>query len=93
MKNLIIPMGGKSSRFPNLRPKWMLTHPMSGDLMCVESIKGLNLYFFDKIYFTFLKTHEQDYQISKGLEKSLSKLDILDKVKFVILDEQTSSQS
>lgn len=53
MKNLIIPMGGKSSRFPNLRPKWMLTHPMSGDLMCVESIKGLNLYFFDKIYFTF----------------------------------------
>ena len=25
--NLIIPMAGKSSRFPNMRPKWMLTHP------------------------------------------------------------------
>lgn len=86
-------MGGRSSRFPNLRPKWMLTHPMSGDLMCVESIKGINLDFFDKIYFTFLRSHQDDYQISNGLKKSLSKLNILNKVEFVILDEQTSSQS
>ena len=42
MKSLIIPMAGQSSRFPDTRPKWMLTHPMSGDLMCVESLKGIN---------------------------------------------------
>ena len=32
MKNLIVPIAGKSSRFPNIRPKWMLTHPKSGYL-------------------------------------------------------------
>ena len=93
MKSLIIPMGGKSSRFPNTRPKWMLTHPMSGDLMCIESIKGINLEFFDKIYFTFLKEHEDVYKISNGLTKSLKKLNIFEKCELVILKNQTSSQS
>lgn len=93
MKNLIIPMGGKSSRFPNTRPKWMLTHPMSGDLMCVESIKGINFDFFDKIYFTFLREHEESYNISNGLSKSIESLGISNKCEFVILEEQTSSQS
>ena len=51
MRSLIIPMAGKSSRFPNMRPKWMLTHPMSNRFMAIESILGLNLNFFDKIYF------------------------------------------
>jgi hypothetical protein len=86
-------MGGRSSRFPNTRPKWMLTHPMSVDLMCIESIKGVNLDFFDKIYFTFLKEHEDTYKISNGLKKSLKKLNILEKCELVILDNQTSSQS
>jgi hypothetical protein len=31
-KKLIIPAAGLSTRFPNLRPKWLLTHP-SGKLM------------------------------------------------------------
>lgn len=93
MKNLIIPMAGSSTRYPNLRPKWMLTMPKSGDLMCVESIKGLNLDFFDKIYFTFLKEHEEKYQISNGLRKCLIKNSISEKSVFVILEEQTQSQS
>jgi hypothetical protein len=92
MKSLIIPMGGKSSRFPDLRPKWMLTHPMSGSLMCIESIKGLNIDFFDKIYFTFLKKHEDDYKISTGLKNSLLELNLHNKVHLTIIDE-TNSQS
>lgn len=36
LKNLIITMAGKSTRFPNMRPKWILTDSMSGNLMCVE---------------------------------------------------------
>ena len=54
MKSLLIPIAGKSTRFPNTRPKWMLTHPKSGYFMGIESIRGINLDFFDKIYFTFL---------------------------------------
>ncbi len=86
-------MAGKSTRFPSLRPKWMLTHPMTGDLMCIESIKGLNLQFFDKIYFTILKEHEVIYNISIGLKKCFEKLNISDKTNIVILDENTTSQS
>lgn len=93
MKSLIIPMAGKSTRFPNIRPKWMLTMPMSGDLMCVESIKGLNLDFFDKIYFTFLREHEDRYNISNGLLRCLKKNNLENKSKLVILDNPTSSQS
>lgn len=86
-------MAGKSSRFPNMRPKWMLTLPKSGDLMCVESIKGLNLDFFDKIYFTFLKEHEEKYKISEGLKRCLKKNNLESKSKIVILNEETRSQS
>ena len=48
MKNLLIPAAGKSSRFPNMRPKWMLTHP-NGNMMFVESISGLDLSEFENI--------------------------------------------
>ena len=53
MKTLIVPMAGQSSRFPNTRPKWMLTHPATNRFMVTESISGINLDFFDKIYFFF----------------------------------------
>ncbi len=86
-------MAGKSTRFPNIRPKWMLNMPISGDLMCVESIKGLNLNFFDKIYFTFLREHEVRYNISNGLLRCLKKNNLETKSKLVILDNPTSSQS
>ena len=55
MRNLIRPMGGKSSRFPEMRPKWMLTHPSSGSFMCIESIKGINLDFLTMYFLSFLK--------------------------------------
>lgn len=97
MKNLIIPMGGKSSRFPGMRPKWMLTHPSTGNLMCVESIQGINLDFFDTIYFVILKQHDELYSASraiiKSLEKTKSAYSIIDKVKITILDNPTESQS
>ena len=40
--NVILPVAGKSSRFPNVRPKWLLTNP-NGNLMVVDSIIGLGL--------------------------------------------------
>ena len=46
---LILPAAGKSSRFPGMRPKWLLTHP-NGNLMIVEAIKGINFTNIDSIY-------------------------------------------
>jgi hypothetical protein len=86
-------MMGKSSRFPGTRPKWMLTHPKSGNLMCVESILGMNTEYFDKILFVFSNQHELDYNVSRGLQKCLRDCDLHTKTNFVILENETKSQS
>jgi hypothetical protein len=97
MKNLIIPMGGKSSRFPNMRPKWMLTHPSTGNFMCIESIRGINLDFFDNIFFVILESHDLEYKASSGIKKSLENLsnysEIKEKIKIIELEKETKSQS
>ena len=93
MKSLIIPIAGKSSRFPNTRPKWMLTHPKSGLFMGIESIRGINLEFFDKIYFVALKKHQDEYSFEKGFKQELNDLNLLNKTELIYLDKETSSQS
>lgn len=93
MKNLIVPMCGKSSRFPDMRPKWMLTHPMSNKFMVMESISGINLNFFDNIYFIFLSEHEKKYNFYDGLMSQISECGIKNKSKILFLNEQTNSQS
>ncbi len=75
MRSLIVPMAGRSSRFPNMRPKWMLTHPMTNRFMVTESILGLNLDFFDNIWFICLQEHEDKYQFMKGLVSELDEVD------------------
>ena len=75
MQTLIIPMAGRSSRFPNMRPKWMLTHPMTNRFMATESILGLNLDFFDEIYFICLQEHEDQYKFVKGFTEELEILE------------------
>lgn len=89
MKSLIVPMVGKSTRFPNLRPKWMLTHPMSG-FMGTESIKGLNSDEFSTIYFVIQKAHEDEYQIAQCLIDEFKHL--TQDVQVVLLDNETESQ-
>jgi hypothetical protein len=83
---VIVPCAGKSSRFPNMRPKWMLTHP-SGDLMVKKVVEGLDAEPKD-IVVTMLAEHEEKYSIIKGLKESLGS-----EIQVVVLDKQTSSQS
>jgi len=91
MKNLIVPMAGKSSRFPGVRPKWMLTHP-NGNFMVLKAISGLNLSTFHKIYFVFLDEHEEEYHFSKALTSEIEKMGLVNKVHLVSLKEETKSQ-
>lgn len=86
-------MAGKSSRFPGSRPKWMLTHPQSNEYMALESLKGLNLDFFENIYFVCLQQHQEKYNFLQGFREGLSRLGIIDKVKIVFLKSETRSQS
>lgn len=89
--NLIVPMAGKSSRFPEMRPKWMLTHP-NGRFMGIEAILGLNCNNFKSIVYVILKEHEQKFSFLKGFKDELKDLGLLDKTKFVILDKPTKDQ-
>jgi len=93
MKNLIVPMAGKSSRFPNMKPKWMLTHPMKNRFMVIDAISRINLDFFDAIYFICLNEHEIKYSFLKGFCEELQECGIENKSKIIFLDNQTSSQS
>ena len=52
---LIVPCAGRSSRFPNNRPKWSLTHP-NGNLMLTESLFGLELNNYKEIIFIFISS-------------------------------------
>jgi hypothetical protein len=93
MKNLIIPMCGNSKRFPNVKPKWMLTHPITNRFMGIESIMGLNLDFFDKIYYVVLEEHENKFHFLNGFREELKKLGILNKTTITTLSHSTQSQS
>ena len=86
-------MAGKSSRFPGLRPKWMLTHPKSNRFMVTEAISGLNLDLFDKVFFICLKSHEEEYSFKKGLLEDIKSLSIQNKSELILLEESTESQS
>jgi hypothetical protein len=88
---LIVPMAGRSSRFPGLRPKWMLTHP-SGRFMGIEAIKGLNLDDFETIYFVCLQEHEDEYGFIRGFKDELDDLSLLKKTEMVVLEKYTRDQ-
>lgn len=93
MKTLIVPMAGQSSRFPNTRPKWMLTHPSTNRFMVTESILGLNLDFFDQIYFVCLQDHQDKYMFLDGFLRELEDVGLYEKSKVAFLPEKTRSQS
>ena len=86
-------MAGSSSRFPNTRPKWMLTHPKTKTYMVLESLSGLNLNFFDQIVFVALQEHQDVYNFADCFYSELKKLNLFEKSKLTFLDKKTSSQS
>ena len=89
--DLIIPAAGKSSRFPNMRPKWLLTHP-DGSLMISAALKGIPLKKFERIVLIVLREHLEKYKCQDGIKKSFIELGVEDKLNLVILDKPTSSQ-
>ena len=89
--NLIIPAAGRSSRFPKMRPKWMLTHP-NGNLMLAEAIRGLDLANPGKIYLVVLSAHLKEFQCLDGIKRQFQQLGLGSKLVVVALDSPTQSQ-
>ena len=89
MKTLLIPCAGSSSRFPNMRPKWMLTHP-DGKLMIEKSLEGINIDFFDRIIIVILQTHIEKFNADIILKQAFINIK---NVEIVVLPFPTSSAS
>lgn len=68
---LIIPAAGRSSRFPNMKPKWMLTHP-SGELMIEKVVGGLDLSRYREIHIVVLKEHCEKYEADIVLKQAFA---------------------
>lgn len=73
MTTLIIPCGGKSTRFPGMRPKYLLTDP-SGELMVRKSIEKMDIACFDKIVIAIVKEHDVLYEAKLILEQAFNDL-------------------
>lgn len=84
---IIVPCGGKSTRFPNLRPKFLLVNP-NGNLMLIDSISKINTSGC-RVIVTVMKEHEEKYGIKKMLDKFFPEKGI----EFCVLEKQTKSQS
>lgn len=86
MTILIVPCGGKSSRFPNMKPKWLLTHP-DGHLMIEKAINCLDLRLYERVIITIIDKHRIEYEAELILRQALSNINNLE---ICVLDEQTS---
>lgn len=87
--NLIVPCAGQSTRFPGMRPKWMLAHP-NGEFMVTVSLELIEP-DFDNIYIVILKEHVEKYNCLSGLLKSMDN-NYTSGVNIIVLDEPTNSQ-
>ncbi len=89
MNTLIIPCAGKSSRFPNMKPKYMLTRP-DGKLMIEKSMEKINVDVFDRIIITIVKPHDEKYEAKLIMEQVFENNP---KIEICMLDDFTSSAS
>lgn len=84
---IIVPCAGKSSRYPTVRPKFLLVNP-NGNLMLIDAISKINLKNCD-IVVTILKEHNEIYRIESMIKKFLPTLNI----KLYVLSSSTRSQA
>ena len=85
MRTLLVPAAGRSSRYPDLRPKWVLTHP-TGKLMIDMVLEAMDYRQFDRTIITVTKKLCEQHQVDVILRQIFgSSIDIL------VLENETSS--
>ena len=94
---LVVPSAGRSSRFPGVKPKWMLTQP-SGCLMVVDALGALDLTHVNHVVIGLLREHVDKYcggdvdAILKIFEDGVPRLSEI-KVSIVVIAEETVDQT
>lgn len=84
---MIIPCAGRSSRFPNMKPKWLLEDPL-GRLMVARAFEGIRGIEIKDLIIVILKEHDEKYDASKTLRNFFG-----EDLTIIVLPEPTSSQS
>lgn len=87
MTTLIVPCAGKSSRFPGMRPKWLLTHP-NGKLMIEMVLESIGYRQFDRVIVTVVLPHVEKYGADLILRQAFGK-----SIEVCILPDFTKSAS
>lgn len=82
---LLIPAAGKSSRYPGMRPKWMLTHP-DGKMMIEKVLEDFDYKSFKQTCIIILKEHCEKFEADLILNQAFG-----NQVKLIILDKSTRS--
>ncbi len=82
---VILPCCGRSSRFPNQPPKWMLP-AHDGRPMLTLAVSKIRVALEDLVV-AILREHETKYQVQKGLEAAFGA-----PIRTVIIEEPTRSQ-
>lgn len=67
-RTLLLPCAGKSSRYPGVRPKWMLTLP-DGELALARAAESLPPRSYDRIVIAIRAEHENKYAATKLLKR------------------------
>lgn len=88
MRTLIIPCAGRSTRYDEDIPKYLLIHP-SGNMMVYEAIQGLPLDTFDDIFIIVLRQH----MIEDTLYRIKEQFKEYNNFNVHILEKETSSAS
>jgi len=83
---VIVPCCGRSSRYPNEAPKWMLPS-QDGRPMLWHAISGLECDLND-IVITVLRDHESKYNVREGINAAFGQ-----PITVVVLEDATKSQA
>lgn len=86
MTHLVLPCAGRSSRFPNMPPKWMLTHP-KGQMMLLAGLRHFQLGSFAAIVVTVTRDQVANYDAEVKIRQAFRGVSNL---KVCVLEEETN---
>lgn len=70
---LIVPMLNTSEKYKDKVPIEFQYDNVTGELNCIKCLLSINISQFNRIYFIILKSHEEQYNVSRKLNVSLNK--------------------
>ena len=79
---IIVPAAGLSTRFPNMKPKYLL-YDYKGEMMLMNALRPFRQKGY-RMHIGILKEHEEKYNVIKQIQYEWG-----DNIKYVILDKPT----